>query len=233
MEGTPGDRRLALRLSDVLTGVGNAVAEGVGGALKRSGDLLRNAMHAGVGAAVQAEVNDLMGRGLISVDRFEDPVVGVAMAGMVEEAEDGKLDARRIDLLRKAFRSVLLGDPERDPTGAMDEQCFELVRRLTPAQAVILACAYKHRSSFLDTPPVNRGSLFHRVLAEETGFRFNEVLHPICDSLRELGLTTRVAGWDENTGFLTRFGVAFCEFLNRGMDADPETGGVGSGDSTR
>lgn len=55
-------------------------------------------------------------------------------------------------------------------------------------------------------------------LMDETGFRFHQVVRPICQSLCDLGLSLPPGDWGARGGFLNEYGVAFCEFLNRGDD---------------
>lgn len=177
--------------------------------------VLRDVMHRAVAAVVKAEVDDLLARGAIQPARFDDPSVAAAMAGMVDEAENGEPDPMRVDLLRRAFRSVLIGDAVEDPEGTADEDMFELARRLTPVQAGVLDSLYRHHQAIAVDPDG-----FVRRDWREDAMRVPGVLHTLAleDAVARLqGFGLAAAGlWDGvGWGPLTASGVAFCRFLGR------------------
>ncbi len=211
--------------------IGSAAAHGdpaANGPPAVTSRVLRDLMHRAVAAVVKAEVDDLLGRGVIQPARFDDPSVAAAMAGMVDEAENGEPDPLRVDLLRRAFRAVLIGDAVEDPEGTADEDMFELARRLSPVQAGVLDSLFRHHEAIA----ANSDAVVCRDWREDA-MRVPGVLHAIAleESVAQLhGLGLAAAGlWDGvGWGPLTAAGVALCRFLARAArDVDggrgPET----------
>lgn len=222
---SPGDRRIAKAGADVLWALSEAIESGPAEILGRLGHVLNGAAAKPLLVSLFDELKQMSEDGRLRAERLAAPETTTALSELTVDLEREVPDRRRLDLLRRAFLAVAIGD-ESDPEGTMGLIFMRVARRLTPEEAAVLGSAYRHRA---DPIPQEQGSArldTHRAMESwrqhakrETGIAFDSALFDILKSLVRLklgyGSELQGADWHPSTGPLTHFGVAFCEFLHR------------------
>lgn len=129
-------------------------------------------------------------------------------------------DQRRLEVLRRAFLAVAIGDPS-DPEGTMGLLFLKTARQMSPEGCAVLGSAYRHRAAYASMGNnADRYELWRREKSAETGIKFSGPLVRVVTELIELGLLLsqrpdRPLWHDDAEGMLTDYGLAFCRFLER------------------
>jgi hypothetical protein len=222
---SPGERRILRGMANVAEKIGNMIEfvekEGVSGIFQKGADYLRCDAAKSSLLDLQERVRCGIESGAIPQERLIASETATALAEVWDDLAKEIADARRIELVQRAFLGVLVGDPA-DPEGTMGLVYLRVARQLTAEDGAVLGSAYKHRGDHRDKHDnFECVSPWLTSVKPETGIAFLEPLRQAFARLMRLrllqGNETQVhPHWHPNpNGALTPFGVAFCQFLER------------------
>lgn len=206
--------------SNLLAAGAAAFEEGPGTGLARMRRILHDEEAGPFFQRVYREWTDLVEKGKAKAERIGEPSVRTALAELAHDLEKEVPDPRRLDLLRRAFLAVAIGDPS-DPDETIGLAFLQTARRLSGLQAKVLAVGYHLRhvatKHLADGDRIEKWT--RRVMAH-TGMRFRPVLQrELLHLNREMLVNTNIEGaalaMGPEAGVFTDYGHAFCEFLER------------------
>lgn len=221
-DGSPGNRKIARNVGNAIAILGQAMKDGPLGLLKRAGILLRDTASMPFLDALAQQARDM-----VPPERLESADVKTALAEVVDDLQENAPDPRRLELLRRAFLGIAIGDP-KDQDGSVGLAFLDTARSLSGLQARILGAVLRtpvEMDRRLDGTAELRAETWMNAVRVASGIPFMPVLR------RELLLLGRAllvsvgvdetrfdSGWPQYGGgsdLLTDYGRAFCEFLQR------------------
>jgi len=208
--------------NNLLAAAAASFDEGLGTGLARVRRILHDGEAGPFFRRIFLEWDDLVSRGKAVAERLKAPEVRTAQAEVAHDLEREVPDARRLDLLRRAFLAVAMGSPD-DEGGTLGLLYIRSARRLTAEETVVLASAYRRRLEYGAPERGKPHEYEHEWAAKakvDTGIKFDGPFRRICESLIQQGLFKGASSgispaWSDKLGMLTDFGLAFCEFLER------------------
>lgn len=218
-QDSAGERRLLCSTGDIVSALGKLQQDGIGGFFVRVGAVLR-------GAVAKPFFESLMdeAKRLVAEARIEAPECVTALAEVVEDLETEVPDARRLEVLRRAYLSTAIGDTSGDPEGTQALLFMKTARRLSGEHGLVLGCLHKHRHDFEKRVSQHQSlNMFGTWLGKataETGIPYADEVAGIVQEMIPMrlvrGSVDRTPTWGQTeNGILTPYAVAFCEFLAR------------------
>jgi len=177
----------------------------------RNGDFL---------SQLQRELEDLIAKGRLRPEQLRTESAKAGLQEVMAALEDPPVDQVKFHALKAAFLKTLQSD-EADTAAPVARTIIRTIARLDSGEISLLGVIYrvdragKHRKLQL----TGVGHAWEKVLVEEGGFKYHELVRNLEDSLvRYRLLSPRVysdqSGVSEGDHFrLTSFGLKVCEFL--------------------